>query len=63
MFDNAFMDFMGYRNSIVEEKIKKCLAAARQGKTSIEISADDLTDSEIEYIKKEVERRIKSGKH
>ena len=45
----------------VEEKIEECLSAARRGETSISISRDDLTDDEISYIQKEVQRRLRNG--
>lgn len=64
MFGNDdFMDFMGYRNMVVEDKIEECLAAARRGETKISIDRDDLTDEEVEYLKSEVERRIKNGRY
>lgn len=55
---NGFMDFMGYRNMILEEKIEECLEAARRGEMEISIDRGDLTDSELEYIQREVQRRI-----
>lgn len=63
MFNNDFMNFMGYRNMVVEEKIEKCLAAKRSGMDSIKIERGDLTDSEVDYLQKEIERRIRSGKY
>lgn len=62
MYDD-FMSFMGYRNSLCEEKIGECLALARQGVTAIEVDAGDLTDSEIEYVQREVRRRVYSGRY
>ena len=51
MFGNDdFMNFMGYRNMVVEDKIEECLSAARRGETSISIDSGDLTDSEIDAI-------------
>ena len=37
--DNGFMEFMGYRNMVVEDKIEECLSAARvrQKSASIEV--------------------------
>ena len=35
--NDSFMSFMGYRNMVVEDKIEKCLAAARRGETSVSI--------------------------
>lgn len=55
---DGFMDFMGYRNMIIEEKIEECLEAVRQGETEITIDRGDLTDSEAEYFQREVQRRI-----
>ena len=47
-----FMEFMGYRNMVIEDKIEECLAAARRGETSITIDQGDLTDSEAEYLQR-----------
>lgn len=58
-----FMNFMGYRNMIIEDKIEECLEAARRGETSINIDRDDLTDSEAEYLQREVTRRLESGNY
>ena len=56
--DNDFTDFMGYRHTVVEEKIEECLSAARRGETSVSIDRGDLTDAEAEYLQKEVQRRL-----
>ena len=63
MFDNEFTDFMGYRYTVVENKVEECLSAARRGETSVTIDADDLTDSEVKYLKKELERRLNNGSY
>ena len=62
MYDD-FMSFMGYRNSLCEEKIEECLALARQGVTAIEVDAAELTDDEIEYVQREVRRRVYGGNY
>ena len=61
-FDPDFMKFMGYRYSVIEDKIDECLAAAQRGESSISISRDDLTDEEVQYLQQEVQRRIESGR-
>lgn len=58
--NDEFMAFMGYRNMVIEEKIEQCLAAARQGMTSITIDCDDLTEDELEYLQQEVQRRLQN---
>ena len=63
MADNEFMNYMGYRYTAVENKVEECLSAARRGETSVTIDADDLTDSEVEYLKKELERRLNNGSY
>ena len=60
--NDSFMSFMGYRNMVVEDKIEECLAAARRGETSVSIDRGDLTDTEVAYVQKEVQRRLESGK-
>ena len=44
--------------TLVEEKIEECLSAARRGETSASIERDDLTDDEVAYLQKEVQRRL-----
>lgn len=56
--NDDFMSFMGYRNMVVEEKIEECLSAASRGETSVSIDRDDLTDDEVAYLQKEVQRRL-----
>ena len=56
--NDDFMDFMGYRNMVVEEKIEECLSAVRRGETAISIDRGDLTDEEVQYVQREVHRRI-----
>ncbi len=63
MPSDDFMNFMGYRNMVVEDKIEECLAAARRGETEISIDRGDLTDGEAEYLQKEVQRRIERGNY
>lgn len=57
-WDNSFMEYMGYRNMVVENKIDECLAAARRGEKDITVDRDDLTDDELEYVKSEFYRRL-----
>ena len=59
--NDDFMNFMGYRNMVVEEKIEECLSAARRGETSVSIDRDDLTDDEVAYLQKEVQHRLGNG--
>ena len=54
-----FMDYMGYRNTVVEEKIEECLSEIRSGKTEISVDRGDLTDSELEYLYQEMDKRLK----
>jgi len=60
---DSFMSFMGYRNMVVEDKIEECLTAARRGETSVSIDRGDLTDTEVAYVQKEVQRRLESGRY
>ena len=61
MSDSGFMNFMGYRNTVIEDKIEECLERARNGETEIRIDRDDLTDDEAEYLKREIEDISVSG--
>ena len=56
--NDDFMNFMCYRTMVVEDKIEECLSAARRGETSVSIDRDDLTDDEVAYLQKEVQRRL-----
>ena len=47
MFNNNFMDYIGYRNMIIEAKIKECLEMAKKGVEIISIDTGDLTEDEI----------------
>lgn len=57
MSTNGFMDYMSYRNTVVEDKIEECLSEVRSGASHISIDRGDLTDDEVEYLKREVEKR------
>ena len=54
-----FINFLGYRNALLEEKLEECLVAIQRGETEIRIDRGDLTDSEVEYLQEEIRRRIK----
>ena len=49
--------YMGFRNMLVEDKIRECLAEVRRGKTEFSVDRGDLTDSEVEKVLAEVNRR------
>lgn len=55
------MDYMGYRNMIIEAKIEECLRQVRGGETEIVIDPEDLTSDELAYLEQEVNRRINHG--
>ena len=57
-----FMNFIGCRNMMIEEKIEELLAAARRGESEISIDCEDLTDDEVEYLHRELQRRLKRSK-
>ena len=59
----SFMEFMGCRHMILEEKIEETLAAARRGETSVNIDRGDLSDDEVQYVINEVHRRLESGNY
>ena len=61
--NDSFMSFMGYCNMVVEDKIEECLAAVRRGETSVSIDRGDLTDAEVAYVQREVQRRLESGRY
>lgn len=63
MFDDGFMEFMGYRNMVVEDKIEECLDQVRNGETEISIDRGDLTDAEVDYLEREVKRRSGKGSY
>ena len=55
-----FMEYMGYRNNILEEIIEEGVNASENGETTYSVDRGDLTDDEVEYIQEELERRIRS---
>ena len=56
---NDFMEYADCRNMMIQEKIEECLSLVRAGNFNFEIDSGDLTESEIEYVKREVERRYR----
>lgn len=56
--NDDFMNFMGYRNMMVEEMIEECLSAARRSETAVSIDRGDLTDEEVKYLQEQVSRRL-----
>ncbi len=58
--NDYFINFMGYRNMVLEDKIEECLAA-RLGNKSSFVDVGELTDLEIEYIENEVCKRMGLG--
>lgn len=57
----CFMNYMGFREMVVQEKVEEALAAARRGETSINIDRGDLSDDEVQYFYQEVRRRLNNG--
>lgn len=57
-YGNGFMDYMGYRNMVAEDKIEECLDLAESGAERITVDRGDLTDDEAAYVEKEVRRRL-----
>ena len=56
--NSDLMDYMGYRNMILEEKIEECVTAAQHGESEVTFDREDLTDEEAEYIIQEEHRRL-----
>lgn len=56
--NNGLSSFMLLRHLAVENKIEECLSALKEGETRISIDRGDLTNDEVEYVKREVERRL-----
>ena len=56
-----FVNYMRFRDTLIEEKIEECLSAARRGEHTVSIDPGDLTDAEILYVQKEVRHRIENG--
>ena len=55
--NDSIMELGGYRNMILEERIQMCLDEVSRGETSVCLKSDDLTESEVEYVMREVQRR------
>ena len=56
--NDDFMEFMGYRNMIMEEIIEEGMEAAEDGEEEFSVDRGDLTDDEINYIQSELKRRL-----
>ena len=54
-----FMNFIGWRNTMIEKRIEESLATVRSGETEICINCEDLTGDEVEYLQRELQRRLK----
>lgn len=54
----SFVDYMGYRNMIIEAKIEECLRQMHAGEREIIIDPEDLTSDELAYLEREVNRRL-----
>ncbi len=61
-YNNDFMEFMGYRNMVVENKIDECLDALSYGEDLDDLDMGDLTDSEIDYLREKINKRS-SGRY
>ena len=59
LHNGNIVEYMGYRHMVMEEIIERGLKAAENGEEVLSVDRGDLTDEEIEYIQKELERRIK----
>lgn len=58
--NDDLLDYMGYRNMVVEDEIEQCLSGARAGDNSIFIDSADFTNEELLHIQKEVRRRLEN---
>lgn len=56
---DAFMNWIGCRNMMIERKIEEFLAAVKRGESEISIECENMTDDEIKYLQREVQRRLK----
>ncbi|MBR0085529.1 MAG: hypothetical protein IJL97_03160 [Lachnospiraceae bacterium] len=63
MDHDEFMDFMGYRNMLVEEKIEECMKQVRRGQTEISVDRGDLTDAEVREVERAVKNRVSRGRY
>ena len=61
MFKDDFIDFLGYRNMIIEDRIEECLSVARRGEEEVTIDVSDLTNDEVLYLQRELSRRLDSS--
>lgn len=59
--NDDFMNYMGYRNMVVEDKIGNFLAGIRKGKKTVTVDRGDLTPDEVKHVISEVKRRQKNG--
>lgn len=53
-----FLDYMGFRQSELENRIQECLRAIEKGETCIRVDCSDMTSEEQEFFQKELQRRI-----
>lgn len=60
MFDDM-ISFLAFRDSLVQEKVEEIMEAVNRGETSITFDIGDLTQGELEEVKREVNRRLGDG--
>lgn len=58
--NDDLLDYMGYRNMVVEDEIEQCLSAVHAGEDSIFIDSGDFTDEELLHIQEELQRRLEN---
>lgn len=51
------MNYQGYRNMLVEEKNSELTEAVESEDSEISFDPGDMTEEEIEYVERQVERR------
>lgn len=57
MFNDDFVEFMAFRDNVVQNKVDECLDLLNMGYELDDIDMDDLSDDEIDELRKEIRRR------
>ena len=57
MFNVDFVEYMAFRDNVVQNKVEECLDLLNMGCDLDDIDLDDLDDEEIAELRREIRRR------
>ena len=58
---DEFVEFMGYREMLIQQKIEECIELLNNGAKEIEVSCGELTSDEMQRVYQEVLKKVGRG--